>query len=230
MSSGLESFLDLSPQPWRAPELADSGAPQPSVAGGEGIAQQAITAARAEAAELIRAARAEAEQIRLNARDAGLAEAAATLVHEREQLAAQLTAAREEINGERERFFREAEPELLKLAIAIAEKVIGREVSEHPDIVLDHIRKSVKRIKDKSELRIRVNPDDLQLVKEGRAELLASVDGVEKVEVTDDRRVGRGGCVIESPNGTLDGRIATQLRELERTIAKVASHDPEHDR
>jgi len=228
LSNGPEPFLDIGPRLWSAPELAGSDLGGLVPAPGQDPVEQAIARAQAQAAALLQGARAEAEQIRHRAREEGLAEAAAALAREREQLAAQQTAAIAEINGERERFYRDAEPELLKLSFAIAEKIIGREVSEHPELVLDLIRKSLKRIKDKSKLGIRVNPDDLQLVREARAELLASVDGVEKIEVSDDRRVGRGGCIIESPNGTLDARAATQLRELERSMAKVASHEPQH--
>ena len=228
MDSLTKSFLDIGPRLWSAPELPErdlvalaagsEANPEPT----PDPVEQAISGARAEAAGLVQGAQAEAEQIRSQAREEGLAETTETLAQEREQLAAQQTAAIAEINAERERFYREAEPELLKLAFTIAEKIIGRELSEHPELVLDLIRKSLKRLKDKSELRIRVNPEDLQLVREARAELAGSVDGIEKIEVTDDRRVGRGGCIIESPDGTLDARIATQLAEVERSMEKVS--------
>jgi len=228
LSNPFEPFLDVQPRPWSAPELPSIQAAEVAAELPQDPAEQALAAARAEAAALLMTARSEAEHIHRCARAEGLAEAQAGLAQERQQLAAQHEAAVAEINVERERFLREAEPELLKLSFAIAEKVIARQVSEHPDIVLDLIRKSLRRIKDKSELRIRVNPEDLQLVKEARADLLAAVDGVEKIEVGDDRRVGRGGCIVESSNGTLDARIATQLRELEHSTARVSPDEPEH--
>lgn len=228
MSSGAEPYLDIGPRPWSAPELPGRPTADAAAARGGDAAPDPISAAEAQAAALLEEARAEAGEIRRRAREEGLAEAACEGAQERQRLAAQHESTGVEINDERERFFREAEPELLKLAFAIAEKIVGREVSERPEIVLELIRRSLKRIKDKSELRIRVNPEDLQLVREARAELLGAVDGVEKIEVADDRRVGRGGCVIESPNGILDARLGTQLRELERSMAKVSSHEPEH--
>jgi flagellar assembly protein FliH len=234
LSSGAQPHLNFAPRPWRAPDLAGGKARlavRPQDASSNDCpgdpAERALACAQAEAARLTEAARAEADSIRERAREQGLAEAQQAITTERECMVQQLTLSTEELQIEREGFLRQAEPEILKLSFAIAEKVIGREVSEHPDIVLDLIRKSMKRLKDKAELRIRVNPEDLQLVREARAELLASVDGVEKIEVSDDRRVGRGGCIIESPNGTLDARIATQLGELERSTAKVGSHGPD---
>jgi flagellar assembly protein FliH len=185
----------------------------------------ALAQASSQADELLDAARAEAQRMRDEALEQALATAQQAFAAERERAAGQLAASLDEVRAERETFLLQAQPEILKLSLTIAEKVIGREVSESPDIVLDLIRKSMKRLKDKAQLRIRVNPEDLQLVKEARPDLLASVDGVEKIEVSDDRRVGRGGCVIESPNGTLDARIATQLREIEGSIAKAAARE-----
>lgn len=234
MNNAANRHLRTAPRPWSVPELASDDASQlarevgQARAAARDPAQQAIAAAQAEAAELVEAARAQAEQVCSRAREQGVTDAQMALAQERERLAAQLEASRDELQAERKRFLREAEPEILKLSFAIAEKVIDREVSEHPDIVLDLIRKSMKRLKDKADLRIRVNPDDLQLVKDAREELLAAVDGVDKIEIADDRRVGRGGCVIESPNGTLDARISTQLCEIERSTAKVAPNEPEH--
>lgn len=231
MSSVPEAYLEVSPRPWSAPDLGSQSPPAaaaPAPTSPDDAAEQIIAEAQAAAAALLQQARDEAERLRAHARDAGLAEAQATLEQERARLAAQLEAAQAEINAERERFLSQAEPEILKLSFAIAEKIIAQEVSQRPEIVVGIIRKSIRRIKDKTGLRLRVNPEDLQLVREARADLIASVDGVEHMEVTDDRRVGRGGCVVESASGTLDARIATQLRELERTIAQAASHESEH--
>lgn len=242
MSSALRPFLSIDPRAWAAPDLLGARSPEPAEAPSPRAAEVAveqaaaaahadalIRAARDEAQVLIESARGEADTLRAQAREQGAAEAHTETATERERLAAELQAAYAELNAERERFMREAEPEMLKLSLAVAEKVIGREVSTHPEIVLDLIRRSLKRLKDKSELRVRVNPDDLQAVREARADLLAAVDGIEKLELADDRRVGRGGCVIESPNGAIDARISTQLHELERSIAQVTPHEPHGD-
>ncbi len=225
MNSRPRPYLDIAPRPWCAPDLAGASGETHHPGAAEDPAAYVLAQARSQADGLLDAARAEIQLVRDEAHRQGMAAAQQALAAERERAAAQLTTSLEELRAERETFLRQAQPEILKLSLAVAEKVIGREVSESPDIVLDLIRKSMKRLKDKAQLHIRVNPEDLELVREARADLLASVDGVEKIEVSDDRRVGRGGCVIESPNGTLDARIATQLRELERSITKAASRE-----
>jgi len=122
---------------------------------------------------------------------------------------------------ERSEFFARIEPELVRLAVSIAEKVVQRELELRPETVLDLIRSGMKRVRDREVLRVSVNPRDVERVKEARDDLVSAVDGVRKLEVIEDRRVDPGGCVIESPNGTLDARISTQLDEISRVLADL---------
>jgi len=125
------------------------------------------------------------------------------------------------VQRERTEFFDRIEPELVRLAVAIAEKVIGRELELRPDVAVDMVRTAMKRLRDREALRVSVNPRDLDQVKAARDDLVSAVDGVRKLEVVEDRRVGPGGCVIESPNGTLDARIKTQIEEIEAALDGV---------
>ncbi|MCX7992541.1 MAG: FliH/SctL family protein, partial [Fimbriimonadales bacterium] len=71
-------------------------------------------------------------------------------------------------------------------------------------------------------IRIRVNPLDLELIRQNRAALLNIVDGVEGIEIVEDRRVDQGGCVIETEQGVYEARIRTQISELERAMREAA--------
>ena len=54
-----------------------------------------------------------------------------------------------------------------------------------------------------------------------RDDLLSLLDGIKNLEIVDDRRVGDGGCVIETNAGTIDAKIETQLAEVERALANA---------
>jgi flagellar assembly protein FliH len=171
-----------------------------------------------------RAAELAAKQIFEDARARGLEEGRRGIESERLAFVARVQEVESEINAERGAFFSRVEPEIVRLAVNIAEKVVGREVADHPDIVLETIKRSLKRMQEKESLRIRVNPDSLELVREHRDDLIASVDGVQKLEIADDRRVDPGGCIIESRNGNVDARVGTQIREIERAVTGALEH------
>jgi len=133
------------------------------------------------------------------------------------------------LGEERREFFDRVEPEVVRLASAIAEKIIGEEMELRPERVVDLVREAMKRLRDREALCIRVSPQDLDLVKEARDDLMGSVDGVRKLELVEDRRVDRGGCVIESENGALDARIKTQMSEIERVLGEVETESEAND-
>ena len=59
---------------------------------------------------------------------------------------------------------------------------------------------------------MRVNPADIERMREHRDELLALGD-VKNIRVIEDQRVDRGGVVVETDGGTIDAKISTQLNE-----------------
>jgi len=192
-------------------------------------AARIIAQGQAEALERIEAARAEAGRIHAEARDRGLKEALDAAQERADRLAAELRARFDaqvaEINREREEFFSRVEPEMAALAVSVAEKVVAQEIATQPEIVLNLVRNSMKRMKERETLRVRLNPEDLELVRQARDDLIAAVDGVQRLELIEDRRVDRGGCIVESRNGNLDARIKTQLTKMERVIAEAACEE-----
>jgi flagellar biosynthesis/type III secretory pathway protein FliH len=72
-------------------------------------------------------------------------------------------------------------------------------------------------------VRVRIHPDDLAAVEERRAALMARAPIV-ALELVADETVGRAGCVIETAQGRVDARLATQLAALERALT-AGRHD-----
>lgn len=121
-----------------------------------------------------------------------------------------------------EQMIRSVQPELVALALAIAAKVIRREVSVDPSLVLSVVESALQRMPLENQVRILVNPEDLDLVTARWTGLAGSVSLGCEVDVAGDERVERGGCIVESRGGMLDSRIETQLAR----IAEAFEIDP----
>lgn len=163
------------------------------------------------------------------ARRKGLAEGIRTAEQAYREKLGRLEAQAASLATERQEFFDRIEAELVRLSIVIAEKVIGRELELAPETVLDIVRSAMKRLRERENLRLSVNPRDLDTVKNARDDLISAVDGVRKLEVVEDRRVDPGGCVIESPSGTLDARMKTQIDEISRALGEAVPEPEESD-
>lgn len=158
------------------------------------------------AAEIRREAREDAENIRAEAHRDGVEKAVA----EFEQ---NLLAVREI----RERVWRETEQDLLRLSIRLTEKILGRELKSDEKTVADIVATALQNARQQEKLTVRVNPSDLPVV-EREIENLTRTGRTKFMDFIADPRVPEGGCLIESEVGTIDARLETQLRVLERAL------------
>ncbi len=120
----------------------------------------------------------------------------------------------ERLRGElRER----AEEDLAVLAMAVARRIVDRELREDPEIIRNLLRNALSHFPVEQELRIRINPLDLSVISGAPGEA-APVAGGREVRWIPDESVARGGCVVEGPTRILDGRLETVLDRMYRKV------------
>jgi len=118
----------------------------------------------------------------------------------------------------REDIIQASEKQMVEMILVIARKVIKDEIIERKEVVLNNIREALKRIKDRDRVDIRVNFADLELTTAHKDELIKMMESLRKVNIFEDSRIDRGGCIIETDVGAIDARISTQLKEIEEAI------------
>ncbi len=120
----------------------------------------------------------------------------------------------EEIGGLKQRIFTGTEREMIRLVLAVAEKVIHREASVHVDVVLHVLRNAIRGIVDREGMKIRLNPRDFRHIMEVKHDFLQSIDGVKNVIFEEDSGIRPGGAVIETSFGEVDARLEQQMGEI----------------
>lgn len=125
---------------------------------------------------------------------------------------------------EREKIIRRAEDEIAQLAVAVARKIIFREMFADPSIVGDIVQEAIHKVTDREEITVRVHPADLDFVLGRQEEYTRNIKGIRKLKILADNAISPGGCVIETPNGTVDARIESQLTEIEQSLLEVSSN------
>ncbi|MCD2308925.1 flagellar assembly protein FliH [Borreliella burgdorferi] len=105
--------------------------------------------------------------------------------------------------------------QIVSLVMQIAIKVIKRITDSQKDIVLENVNEVLKRVKDKTQITIRVNLDDLDIVRHKKSDFISRFDIIEKLEIIEDPNIGKGGCIIETNFGEIDARISSQLDKIE---------------
>jgi flagellar assembly protein FliH len=110
-----------------------------------------------------------------------------------------------------------SERRAVELALVLAEKIVGESLALSPELVLSVVSGALRAAAERDHLVVEVNPEDVELVREATTELSERVGGVRRLEVVPERRVPRGGCVVRTAEGEVDGRPAEKLllvREL----------------
>jgi flagellar biosynthesis/type III secretory pathway protein FliH len=104
------------------------------------------------------------------------------------------------------------------LARRMAEKIVGHAVDVDPAVMGDIAAQAVAVSRARTgAITLRVHPDDLPAVEAARARW---GPGALVVKLLADGGVGRYGCVVETPVGRVDARLAAQLEALERALVR----------
>lgn len=120
----------------------------------------------------------------------------------------------EDLQGLRKELVRRTERDVAELAIAIARRVVQRELALDQDLVLAMARVALDRLGDVSTACIRLHPEDYATAVAGRG-LPPTSPGV---QILADPTVHRGGCVVQSQFGSIDVGATTQIDELTHTL------------
>jgi flagellar assembly protein FliH len=195
---------------WR-PRGVSAPAPAPSQASlgpGDPAAQQA--AAHAEVEARVKAAY---HQGYTGGETAGSQRAAIRM----EPTIVSLNAVVQELTGMRKRIRMEAEESAVKLAIAIARRVIHRELATDPEAILGLVIAAFQKLNSRETHRLRVSPADLAVIQEHRTRLELPVT----LELAADSSLPPGSAIFETSRGELDASVDTQLAEIDRGFADV---------
>ncbi len=184
-------------------------------------ARALLDRARTDAMAMIEMAQERVAEIEAEAKAAGLAQGEqdgrASVDAEMADMLATMRGLVEMAREERHKIISGAEHEIVRLAAAIAERVIHRSIGADESIVLDTVRAAITRITSRERVVVRMNPADIEIIRDHRERVTAGAD-IEHLKIVEDQRVDRGGVIVETESGTIDGRIATQIRETHRLL------------
>jgi flagellar assembly protein FliH len=120
----------------------------------------------------------------------------------------------EELTTLRADMLHRTERQMVQLSLAIARRVVQRELSLDRAVLVGMARAAIDRLGDHASATIRLHPDDYAAV----ASSLPPSDEQPHVRVEPDPVVSRGGCYVQSDFGFMDVTPAAQFEELARAL------------
>ncbi|MBV6459857.1 MAG: hypothetical protein HONBIEJF_03011 [Fimbriimonadaceae bacterium] len=160
-------------------------------------------------------------QGRLDGFDAMVAELEDQHRKEIESFMTELDGVGEEIRRAIERWFKQAEESLGRLAADLASRLIHAELQQSREATLEIVKDALDHVLHGTTVRIRVNPFDFALLEARKADLLAAATRLRSIEIVPDERIGAG-CMIESDGGLIDARIEEMVAKLAQETIRLS--------
>jgi flagellar assembly protein FliH len=127
----------------------------------------------------------------------------------------QLAQAIEELAKTKRKLRQEAEQELVKLSLAVARRILYRELSTDPASIEGIVHAALQKLQQRETSRVRVWPAAVPAVR-AALERIGSRSGI---EIVADAGLMTGAILFETSVGELDASIETQLQEIQRGFA-----------
>jgi flagellar assembly protein FliH len=190
-------------------------------------AESYIAQVRTQAAEIIAAAQGQAQAIREQAQRDGqrqaVAEAERTLqARVQQQLDAiipEIEKAVQSVERERAAWLRRWEDDAVKLAIAIAERVVRREISQRPAITIELVREALQLATGMGKVQVCLHPSDHAALRDGLTKIIADMKQLAPTELVADATVSPGGCRVDTQFGSIDQQIESQLARIREELS-----------
>ncbi len=127
---------------------------------------------------------------------------------------AQLLQSLTEVARARQDVLAHADGDLVRLAVAIAEKVLNRQLQTDPDALRGIVHAALERLAGRAAHAVRMHPGDIEIVDKALREVQPT-----GFRLLPDPTLPKGSLLFDTDFGVLDASIATQLEEIERGLA-----------
>jgi flagellar assembly protein FliH len=112
---------------------------------------------------------------------------------------------------------KQAEGDLVRLAVAIARRILHREIAVDSEALLGLTKAALAKIDQREIHKIRTHPENVSLLQR----VLEQGRSHGRIEIVGDARLDRGALIIDTARGHLDASVETHLEEIERGFTDV---------
>lgn len=120
---------------------------------------------------------------------------------------------------QRQRLLGEFQPLLVELVGEALHQCLKRKAESDGQMVVDLVKETLRKAQDRVQLKLHLNPGDLEEVRAQGERLKLSV-GAGSLEMVPDARIERGGCLLETEAGSVDARLSTVVSQAKEALSQ----------
>ena len=128
----------------------------------------------------------------------------------------------EEFFGAKQSVYDSIAPNILDIALEISKKIIKKEVTENPELLIESVKDILKGLsKEETKIMLKVNPTQVAILKQDVPEIVEMAGLEAKVIIVPDENTMEGGCLVTTSNGVIDATIETQLAIISEVLKEM---------
>jgi len=170
------------------------------------------------AKEIMDGAQREAENLRKKGYDDGFTTGLKKLEKQISSIAELAMNITKEIKEAKEKVLNDLEPEIIQMVLSVSKKLIASELSLNHNAILNIVKEAIQVVKEKKNLIIRINKNELEVLRKFKEELFYSEEGIENLQIEGDEEIEPGGCIIETESKVIDASLETRLSEVTKSF------------
>ena len=120
---------------------------------------------------------------------------------------ARLSAAINDISSLRTGLLKSTERDIVRLSLAIARRILGREATADPALLLSLAQAAAAKLAGTGVVSIEMHPAEFKAISTG-------VDQNGPIHIVENPDLPAGGCIVRSPSGSIDVSIEAQVQEI----------------
>lgn len=130
----------------------------------------------------------------------------------------QISAALQDFTEQRDAYFERVEPEVVQLALAVARKILHREVQMDPMLLAGVVHVALEKLDAGTQVRLRANPAEVGSWRE----YFSQPHDIRPIpELVGDSTLSHSECTLETDLGGTTISLDTQLKEIEQGFADL---------
>jgi flagellar assembly protein FliH len=189
-------------------------------------AQSYLDQVRVQAGQILAKAEKDAVAIRQRAEQDGKAaalKAAEAQLDERigKQMVTLLPALKQAVDSlaqVRQHWLTHSEKTNVKVATAIAARIVRRELTHAPQITLSLVKEALEMAAGSTDIQVRLHPDDHRALAAQVRSVVGELSRLGAAEVIADPAISLGGCRVDTRFGSIDQQFEAQLTRIEEEL------------
>jgi flagellar biosynthesis/type III secretory pathway protein FliH len=124
---------------------------------------------------------------------------------------------------QKKRLLTDSEEAVVRLSCEIARRVVVKMAEIDETVILEVVKNALGHLADKQSVTIRVNPADAETLRAHGDEWAEAAGAGSAVEIAEDKRIKRGGCLIEGESGSVEAQLDRQVEMIEKALVEAVN-------